>query len=361
MTSFAFFGGTRAVQDITEADGDEFWRYLLRCGLSNNTARRICGRAKQLFRFAVRKRLIAANPFADLKYHVQANPEREYFMMREQAGKVFDACNDPQWRLLFALSRYGGLRCPSEHLALRWADVDWGRARIRVLSPKTGHHEGKDCRYLPLFPELRPYLLDAFERAEPGTEHVITMHRDANANLRTQLLRIIERAGLSPWPKLFHNLRASRQTELAERFPDPRRVRVARQLGGGGEGTLSPGHGRTFRPGVGRSKRGERIRFRGCGRLWRGGAKSGAASGGKPTHGVANGSPQSTATPGNAGGCGALPNPARCGYTPKGSRTPVCRLRICRPRPLDDGGVWLNGLTVTRRGDYCRTLPSVKG
>ena len=48
---------------------------------------------------------------------------------------------------------------------------------------------------------------------------IITRYRDANANLRTQFERIIKRAGLKPWPKLFHNLRATRQTELAEQFP----------------------------------------------------------------------------------------------------------------------------------------------
>ncbi len=46
-----------------------------------------------------------------------------------------------------------------------------------------------------------------------------TRYRDRNANLRTQFLRIIKRAGPSAWPKLFHNLRASRQTELTARFP----------------------------------------------------------------------------------------------------------------------------------------------
>ena len=40
-----------------------------------------------------------------------------------------------------------------------------------------------------------------------------------NANLRTQLRRIIERAGLKPWPKLFQNLRSTRETELAEEHP----------------------------------------------------------------------------------------------------------------------------------------------
>ena len=48
---------------------------------------------------------------------------------------------------------------------------------------------------------------------------VITRNRDTNANLRTQLLRIIAKAELTPWPKLFQNLRASRATELAAMHP----------------------------------------------------------------------------------------------------------------------------------------------
>jgi len=49
--------------------------------------------------------------------------------------------------------------------------------------------------------------------------YLITRYRDSNANLRTQLTRIIRRAGLEPWPKLFQNLRSTRETELAETFP----------------------------------------------------------------------------------------------------------------------------------------------
>ena len=29
----------------------------------------------------------------------------------------------------------------------------------------------------------------------------------------------MERAGVSPWPRLWHNMRSSRETELVERFP----------------------------------------------------------------------------------------------------------------------------------------------
>ena len=40
-----------------------------------------------------------------------------------------------------------------------------------------------------------------------------------NANLRTTFEKIVKRAGLEPWPKLFHALRSSRETELAQEFP----------------------------------------------------------------------------------------------------------------------------------------------
>ena len=45
-------------------------------------------------------------------------------------------------------------------------------------------------------------------------------YRQAGYNLRTQLLRIIKKAGLKYWPKLFQNLHSSRKTELSERRPE---------------------------------------------------------------------------------------------------------------------------------------------
>lgn len=215
----AFFGTDKPLREITPGDADQWRLYLLAEGLSENTTRRRCGIAKQFFTTAVRKRLIPANPFEELKAATIANRRRDYFVSREEAAKVIEACPDAQWRLLFALSRYGGLRCPSEHLAMLWGDVNWEHARVTIRSAKTEHHEGGECRVIPLFPELRPYLEAVFDQAEPGTEHVITRYRRSNVNLRTQLLKIIRRAGLEAWPKLFHNLRATRQTELTEEYP----------------------------------------------------------------------------------------------------------------------------------------------
>jgi len=215
----AFFGTDKPLREITPGDADQWRLFLLAEGLSENTTRRRCGIAKQFFTTAVRKQLIPSNPFEELKAATIANRKRDYFVSRGEATKVLDACPDAQWRLLFALSRFGGLRCPSEHLAMRWGDVYWEHARVTIRSSKTEHHEGGECRVIPLFPELRPHLEAVFDQAEPGTEYVITRYRRSNVNLRTQLLKIVRRAGLEAWPKLFHNLRATRQTELAEEYP----------------------------------------------------------------------------------------------------------------------------------------------
>ena len=126
------------------------------------------------------------------------------------------------------LPRYGGLRCPSEVLSVRRQDIDWSARRITVHSPKTEHRPGKATRIIPLFPELRPILEKALALAPECTEYVVDeKYRKAaqgpggwaNANLRTTFQKIVRRAGLEPWPRLFHNLRASRETELVEQFP----------------------------------------------------------------------------------------------------------------------------------------------
>lgn len=217
-----YFGEDKPLADITPADAEDYRRSLLKT-LSPNTARRHCGRARQFFTYAVKKRLLVVNPFSELKgITVSGNAARMQFISRDVAAQVLDACPDAQWRLIFALSRFGGLRCPSEHLGLKWSDVDWARNRMRVPSPKTEHHEGKAERIIPLFPELRPHLEAAFDEAPEGTEYVVSRYRNvgkAGTNLRTQFLRILNRAGLTPWPKLFHNLRASRETELAGEHP----------------------------------------------------------------------------------------------------------------------------------------------
>lgn len=214
-----YFGEDCPLESVDCGSADQWKDHLLKSGLAPATVGREVKRARQFFRAAMRRKLVSENPFTEVSAPAQVNTARGFFVTREITDKVLAACPDVEWQLIVVLSRYGGLRCPSEHLALRWGDIDWENNRISVPSPKTEHLPGGSYRTVPLFPELRPYLETAFDQAEPGTEFVINRYRCKNQNLRTQFQRILRRAGVKSWERLFHNLRASRETELTEKHP----------------------------------------------------------------------------------------------------------------------------------------------
>jgi hypothetical protein len=90
---------------------------------------------------------------------------------------------------------------------------------MRVHAPTQENDESGGERWIPLFRELVPLLEEAFEHAEAGAVHFITRYRDTSANLRTGLNRIRRRAGLENWERPWHNLSATRHTELSAEFP----------------------------------------------------------------------------------------------------------------------------------------------
>ena len=78
---------------------------------------------------------VVDNPFLEMKgIAVAANKARDYFITPAEAVKVLEACPNAEWRLIFALSRFAGLRCPSEHLALKRGDIDGENSKIPVFS-----------------------------------------------------------------------------------------------------------------------------------------------------------------------------------------------------------------------------------
>jgi integrase len=221
------FGGDRDVTTITEEDAEGFKDYLVDQRLARTTISKRLQFTRGFFKFAVKKKLLAENPFAEVSEVAVGLPNTKRFISREETAALM-AASDLTWQTIIALGRYGGLRCPSEVASLRWEDIDWDSGRMTVTSPKTEHHEGKETRVLPIFPELATVLTAAFEAAEDGAVYVIGGHLREKAlrpsgwrscNLRTQFGRIIKRAGLKAWPRLFHNLRASRETELLREHP----------------------------------------------------------------------------------------------------------------------------------------------
>jgi hypothetical protein len=79
-----------------------------------------------------------------------------------------------------------------------------------------------------MFTQLRPYLDEVWTMAREGQTNVIpediylpAAHGPrgwVNCNLRTSFEKIIKRAGLEPWLRLFHAMRASCESDLAREY-----------------------------------------------------------------------------------------------------------------------------------------------
>ena len=101
-----FFGSDKPLNQFNQGNAEEWRLFLISSGLSESTVRKRCSIAKQFFSMAVKRELIPTNPFSELKSANLANPDRFYFVSKEESDRVMEACPDSQWRLIFALSRY---------------------------------------------------------------------------------------------------------------------------------------------------------------------------------------------------------------------------------------------------------------
>ena len=220
----AHFGADRVFENITVGDAKEFRTWMRdNRKIATTTANKMISVCRQFFGYAIDFEWITKNPFVDksLPTTVRSNKARQTYISRETTFQVIDACPSAEWRLLVAMARFGGVRMPSEVKHLRWDHVYWDQNRMMITSPKTEHHEGKETRIIPLFPELVIYLNELWDACagEPADYVFSESYRKDGVNLRTQLERIIGRAGLKQWPKLWNNLRASCETDLMRKHP----------------------------------------------------------------------------------------------------------------------------------------------
>ena len=218
------FGEDRQLKTITKSDAKTWQRWLAEQvvkrdkkgrpvkRMAPSTASKHVKRAKTMFGETVDARLIDENPMDAIKGGDEVNRDRDFFIDRDDAAKVLDFCPDHDWRLVFSLARFGGLRV-CELLTVTWSDIQWSESRIRIDSPKTG------LRFSPIYPELLPHLEASFDAAPDGRQRCLGRFT-TDANLGTTMNRIIQRAGLAPWEKTFQNLRATRRTELEECYPN---------------------------------------------------------------------------------------------------------------------------------------------
>jgi len=218
------FDPTTPIKSITSAQARDFYDQLLLskdhggAGLAVATANLTASVASAMFFYAVDAELLDRNHFRKLPRGTRRG--NNTMVSAEVAKQVLAHIHGTEDRLVFGLARWGGLRTISEQRGLVWSDVDWENRRLLVRSPKTERHEGKESRLIPLFPEIAKLLEERFNEAAEGEEHILPSYRHANHYKPSTMLRAaLRRAGVKPWSRLYHSLRASRQSELAELYP----------------------------------------------------------------------------------------------------------------------------------------------
>lgn len=205
-------GADRDIATIYETDGEDLVATLA-AKYAEATTARIARAGITLMRYAVRARLLPANPFEGIRPGSFVTPHKVY-VDAETCVKVMKACPDLETRLVVALARFAGLRTPSEPLVLRWKDIDWAGRRFHCDSPKTGP------RTIPIVAEVMPLLEQQFEAVPEGTEFVLPkMVAGERTAYYGRVVRLVERMDIEKWPRFFHSMRASRQTDWNEVFP----------------------------------------------------------------------------------------------------------------------------------------------
>lgn len=206
--------GRRSIATLTVADAKSLVSSIRNSGLASTTAAKRLQTIKAFGQWLVDAEYLEVNPFAPITPgRGKTFDASKEFISLAVFNKVLETVRNPEWRTLLALARYGGLRIPSEIHRLMWIDVKWSTRELAIQKAKT------EPRVCPLFAPMERELRALKESLDAeGIETPFVFGRwhslDRKSNLRAQLDRIIKRAGCDPWPRSFHNLRASRCTEL---------------------------------------------------------------------------------------------------------------------------------------------------
>ena len=219
----AYLGKDVPFGSLTHGDCEDWHRWMMHAEdgpkLYRSTAGQNIKRCRQIFKNALKHGLAKDNPFDEIKVDLRSNEEKDHYVTPEETRAIFDACPSQEWRVIMALSRYGGLRVPSEVLPLKWAMFDWDNHRFTFPTRKT-EHQGKPKRTLPIFPELAQELLAWRKELDESRdlvcdEHVIASYRGTGDYLRKAYYKILDAAGVH-YEKPYMNNRATRRNEMEQ-------------------------------------------------------------------------------------------------------------------------------------------------
>ena len=222
-----FFGG-RPLDKIDRDRIETFMLAKLKDGLSPKTVQNLLNFLHGIYAFSIKRQWATDNPVAlvDRPRSPRSAHRRIRFLQPEELEALLRAVPDDYLgaleRPIYAAAAMTGLR-QGELLGLRWVDVDWSAARVRVAesftrgafdSPKS--HRG---RSVPMPDRLAQGLEHHFQRSRWRSDqdlvfaHPLTGRVLDASKLRKRFTQALERAELHVIT--FHELRHTFGTQMA--------------------------------------------------------------------------------------------------------------------------------------------------
>jgi len=154
-----FFGAGCPLDRLNADQTEKFRQCLVSRKLRDSTICRRLRYAKFFSAEAVQRGYLGRNPFEHVKHREGFAMERRAYVSIADTLRVMEEAPNVWRRLMIALSRFAGLRCPNETFSLRWQDVNWEKGILLATSPKTDHLPGRGrglCRcFWPFAPTRR--------------------------------------------------------------------------------------------------------------------------------------------------------------------------------------------------------------
>jgi integrase len=222
--------GDRAIDGITPEDVIDLVLVLEEKDLAPKTIRNIVATLSALFNFAMapRRRWATANPCVGVELPAVPGSEEIRFLTLDEIDALVEHARPGEFRPLdraiFLAAAMTGLR-KGELLALRWKDVDWTAARIRVRQNYVRGEFGtpkskRSTRSVPMADEVAGELDRLFQRSRwQGDGDLVFAHPQTGGplpkpNVTRRMRAALKAAGLDSSHR-FHDLRHTFGTRMA--------------------------------------------------------------------------------------------------------------------------------------------------